>query len=509
MKKIFLIILFALSFGVYSANPVSAAEYYPSGKESGLFNSIIACANKQILPINADGCGDLEDPFQQDICDKPQNLNLYNCGGLTSDPSTGRVYSPGLLGTGGSLIAKVFETQPSSHEYVADLLNNIGVPTISSAYAQGTGYAAMSPFLPFWKAFRNLAYSLYIIMFVVVGIMIMLRTKVNAQTIITIQSALPNLLITLILITFSYAIVGFMVDLMYFLIYFVVYLAASPIVGIIDDPGKLITRFLTYSSWSVIFAGRNSIISAVGASISGIMTGLGTGGIELAGRVLSMFSIMYLIVAVTFAIAMLKLMFALIKSYVMLIVQTVTAPLQILLNAMPGSKAFSEWLKKTASYLIPFPVAAAMFLFSAILVGNPTDATILKDLDPNDANPFGVNQGHEVYASRDQIWLPPFTLTGGTDISNQDVLTLIGFFVFLMTPAAVKMAQDWLQVKESPYTAEAFSSVGMGVKGGMLPANWGWKSFQEELAAKRSAKALGGVIGQQAKLSDPRPKGTN
>ncbi len=507
MKNIFFLFVLSFIFQNIFVGQVSAADYFPGGKESGLLNSIVCAGNKHLLTIKAESCADILDPCLQDMCDKPNNLNAYTGGFLESDPSTGQVFSPGLLGTGGTLIARVFEIQPSSHEYVADLLNNIGVPTISSAYAQGTGYAAMSPFLPFWKAFRNLAYSLYIIMFVVVGIMIMLRTKVNAQTIITIQSALPNLLVTLILITFSYAIVGFMIDIMYFLIYFVVYLAASPIVGIIDDPGKLITRFLTYSSWSVIFAGRNSIISAVGASISGIMTGLGTGGIELAGRVLSMFSIMYLIVAVTFAIAMLKLMFALIKSYVMLIVQTVTAPLQILLNAMPGSKAFSEWLKKTASYLIPFPVAAAMFLFSAMLVGNPTDATILKDLDPNDANPFGVNQGHEVYSSRDQIWLPPFTLTGGTDIANQDVLTLIGFFVFLMTPAAVKMAQDWLQVKESPYTAEAFSSVGMGVKGGMLPANWGWKSFQEELAAKRSAKALGSVMGRPEKLSDKKHPG--
>ena len=42
---------------------------------------------------------------------------------------------------------------------------------------------------------------------------------------------------------------------------------------------------------------------------------------------------------------MVKLMFYLIKSYVMLIVQTVTAPVQILMNAMPGSKAFGEWVE--------------------------------------------------------------------------------------------------------------------------------------------------------------------
>ena len=136
------------------------------------------------------------------------------------------------------------------------------------------------------------------------------------------------------------------------------------------------------------------------------MTVLCPGAIEIAGRILSMFSSMYLIVAVTFAIAMLKLMFALIKAYVMLIVQTITAPVQILMNAMPGSKAFSTWLKTTASYLIPFPVAAGMFLFSAILVGNPTDATMLDDFG-GDANPFGVNQGHEVYAARANLWLLP------------------------------------------------------------------------------------------------------
>lgn len=93
----------------------------------------------------------------------------------------------------------------------------------------------------------------------------------------------------------------------------------------------------------------------------------------------------------------------------MLIVQTVTAPLQILMNALPGSKAFSEWLKKTASYLIPFPIAATMFLFSAILIGNPTDKTILDGFG-GDANPFGVDQGHEVYQNRDDMWIPPFHL---------------------------------------------------------------------------------------------------
>lgn len=418
-------------------------------------------------------------------------LSSYIVEPCPGDPSV----SGAVLPTTGRMISLAFQSQPSSREYIADMLDNMGLPQAQSAFAQGTsagtGYDAMQPFLPFWKVFRNAAYSLYIIMFIVIGVMIMLRTKVNAQTVITIQSALPNLLVTLILITFSYAIVGFMIDLMYFLIYFVVYLANAG--GIISDPGKLITRFLSYSAWSVIFQGRNSIISAVASSIGSVLWGLGSGAIGLAGVAVSIISPMYLIVAVAFAIQMIKLMFVLLKSYVMLIVQTVTAPIQILFNAMPGSKAFGDWLKKTASYLIPFPVAAGMFLFSAILVGNPTDKTLLGSLDPRDANPFGVDQGHPLYANRDKIWLPPFTLTDAK-VYNADVLTLIGFFIFLMTPAAAKMAQDWLQVKESPYTSEAISGISAGVKGGMLVPNWLYSQKKEEERARMQARYLGSQI---------------
>ncbi len=481
MKRAILVLAFSL-FTLISPSLARAQTYYPSAEEAGLVGAFIGGINKTLLPVSIPAGSSSPDWFLNDTCSDVQNLMRYIGGGCSKDPS-GNVYSPGLLGTQHQVIATLYNNQISSKEYVADILDNIGVPSVSRAYAQGTGYSAMTSFLPFWKLFRNLAYSLYIIMFVVVGIMIMLRTKVNAQTIITIQSALPNLIITLILITFSYAIVGFMIDIMYFLIYLVVYLIGSA--GIID-PTKMIERLLSHSGWSVIFEGRNSIVSAVSNSIGSILWNLGSGGLGVAGAIVSLVSPMPLIVSVAFVIAMLKLMVALIKSYIMVIVQTITAPLQILMNAVPGSKSFSTWLKTTASYLIPFPVAGAMFVFSAILVGNPTDRTILKDLDPRDANPFGVNQSSEIYQNRQNVWLPPFTLTEAK-AENADILTLIGFFVFLMTPAAVKMAQDWLQVKESPYVAEALTTLSMGASAGAILPKWAIHHQQQELQMKRQA----------------------
>ncbi|HBD02536.1 MAG: hypothetical protein UX38_C0001G0037 [Microgenomates group bacterium GW2011_GWC1_46_16] len=484
MKKLFALILLASSIWyLASYPPVVHAQETPASGQAGFIEYLSGAIAIQITGAKTDA--GTSNQFQEISSSSPMSLAPYLAGRLGADGQ-----KTGFLPLGGKVIANLFEL-PSSREYMADILDNMGLPTVNRAYAQGTGYTAMSPFLPFWKVFRNLAYSLYIIMFVVVGIMIMLRTKVNAQTIITIQSALPNLLITLILITFSYAIVGFMIDLMYFIIYFLVYLMGT--VGIIGTPLKAIDRLMSYSAWGVIFEGRNSIISAVSLAIGDVLSGLGTGGFEVLGTLISWITPMYLVVALTFAIAMVKLLVVLLKSYVMIIVQLVTSPLQLLLNALPGSKAFSGWLKKTASYLIPFPVAAAMFIFSAILVGDPTQATIFKDVFNNgSANPFGINQSHEFYStSGEKLWMPPFTLTGSVDMNTQDIMVLLGFIVFLMTPAAVKMAQDWLQVKESPYTSEAFGTLGVGVQVGSWPLKTAIGSYERQAQYRQQAKIFG------------------
>lgn len=485
-KSLLFLFTFLTVFGWSFSRPISAQA------SPGFTDVTAGSIGMSIMGFEGD-CGDM-------MPDTPNNLIKYQAGECEVIDGVG--VKAGLLPVAGQYLAMMFE-QPSGREYMADILDNVGIPTVSSAYAQGTGYKAMSPFLTFWKVFRNLAYSLYIIMFVVVGIMIMLRTKINAQTIITIQTALPNLLITLLLITFSYAIVGFMIDIMYFLIYFVVYLMSS--INLIETPTQAISRLMNYSAWSIIFEGRNSLISGVSLAIREIVTG--SSQLALAGRVIARattfgaselftHAVPYLLVAVWLAITMLKLMWLLLKSYVMLIVQTVTAPVQILMNAVPGSKAFAEWIKKTASYLIPFPVAAAMFIMAAVFIGDPTKATLFKNaFVPDSANPFGINQEHEFYKDWDSntIWLPPFTLNGTSDWSSRDIMVLIGFFIFTMTPASVKMAQDWLQVKESPYTSEIGAGLGGAWNLGKTPANYMKGIRHEREAAQQHAEVVNAI----------------
>jgi hypothetical protein len=114
-------------------------------------------------------------------------------------------------------------------------------------------------------------------------------------------------------------------------------------------------------------------------------------------------------------------------------------------------------------------------------------------VDPNainttlqDDNPFGVNQAAPLYATSKagDLWLPPFTLTD-SNIAGNDILVLIGFLVFLMTPSAVKMAQDWLQVKESPYASEAMGGF-MGIASTPVKGLWsmGTQRYQEHQQRK-------------------------
>ncbi len=81
--------------------------------------------------------------------------------------------------------------------------------------AEGIGLAALTPFKPIWLIFRNLILLMMVIIIVIIGFMIMFRAKINPQTVISIENALPKIAIALLLITFSYAIAGFLIDIMY------------------------------------------------------------------------------------------------------------------------------------------------------------------------------------------------------------------------------------------------------------------------------------------------------
>jgi hypothetical protein len=120
----------------------------------------------------------------------------------------------GALGTTASLIGLLYTNPPiRTADYLASLGKGFGI--VKEARAQGvvgSGNAVLSPILTLWQVSRNIAYIIMIIIFVIIGLMVMFRQRINPQTVITAQAALPGLVIGLILITFSYFLAALITD---------------------------------------------------------------------------------------------------------------------------------------------------------------------------------------------------------------------------------------------------------------------------------------------------------
>lgn len=129
---------------------------------------------------------------------------------ILSDSNT----SMGILGFGRTALTSLLETKPiSSSEFMVDMGRNIGIVKEANAQVGGSGNSILSPVYKLWSVSRNIAYLVMIIVFLLVGLMVMFRQKLNPQTVVTVQLALPGLVIGLVLITFSYFIASLITDM--------------------------------------------------------------------------------------------------------------------------------------------------------------------------------------------------------------------------------------------------------------------------------------------------------
>lgn len=343
----------------------------------------------------------------------------------------------GAVAFTGNLIAAMYANPPASGvTYLADLGKNLGI--VKPAYAAvGTGFSGLSPILPIWKAFRNIAYLFFTIIFIAIGFAIMFRLKISPQAVVSIQSALPRIIITLILVTFSYAIAGFLIDLMYVLILVgVVVLAPAANISNIPELQKIYAEgnFIQIIGEALGIAG-----AGVPGGIWVAMTGLGglVGGLigNLIGGVpgfvvglVAGLGLFALIIAVIILFVLFKLLIELVKAYISIILLVVFAPLMIMLGAIPGQSGFGNWFRNLLANILVFPAVALFFLLARILTS--------------------VDAG--------KLWVPPMTI-GGVSIT---VASLIGFGMLLIVSKVPEMVKNALQVKPFPYGAAIGEALG-------------------------------------------------
>ena len=127
-------------------------------------------------------------------------------------------YSKSLIGQATGLMMFPIANPPASGiTWTTTMLANAGViPKIYAA--EGIGFGSLRPIMKIWTTMRNVSFLVLVLVIVTIGFMVMFRTKINPQTIISVENSLPKIVMALIYITFSFAIAGFLIDLMYFLI---------------------------------------------------------------------------------------------------------------------------------------------------------------------------------------------------------------------------------------------------------------------------------------------------
>lgn len=334
----------------------------------------------------------------QDWLGQSMTINLVStlnvvAGDIPDEVLDGRTFlwiPGGALATTNGLVASLLNAPPvSGIQYLADLWNTklLSKP----AYAQGIGFKGLQPILPVWRNFRNMIYLFSSIIFVVIGIMIILRVKISPQAVVTVQNAIPQLITTLILVTFSYAIAGLLIDLSQFLQAFGIAVIfpnllsggsafSNKILSLLSNTPVLRSLTLNYASLSnpnLLTLGQllvlPGILTAASVVIFSLITGVALSilsfnplGLALgaAGGVL-----ISLILAIAILIWTIKFLIGLFKCYATVLFKIILAPLEIGIGAFPGSKiGFSSWIIGLIANLSVFPLSLLFLVLSNYLI---------------------------------------------------------------------------------------------------------------------------------------------
>lgn len=368
------------------------------------------------------------DPSQQQVLG-PNGQPVTQNG----QPVYETVYNGGAIEVIANLTSSLYSNKPaSSVEYLADLGSTLGI--VKPTYAQGLGFSAFSSILELWKIFRNIAYLAFVIIFIIVGFMIMFRKKIDPRTVVTIQDALPRIIITLILITFSYAIAGLIIDAGDFLTKFVgsslqrADLIAA-VTGTQQQQAETLSKLYNNNVIELINPIRN-----VDRLIQNINQGKDVPIIEGSG-ILGQLTIRVIFVIAGIFI-MFKIFFALLGPYISIILSIIFAPILLLFNALPGSQnSVGNWLKGLLAKVLVFPATFAMIAMAAVIKGYEYKSF------------WGGNAFWDVkpgfYTSN---WSPAVIGNWGNAVGD-----IVAFGILFTIPHVVSIIQNAFQIKAQPW----------------------------------------------------------
>jgi hypothetical protein len=382
------------------------------------------------------------------------------------DPVSGKIITKGgATQTVTNLVASLYSNPPaSSVEYLADLGGSLGL--VSPAYAQnGVGFTSLRPILEIWKLFRNVAYVFFVLVFLVIGLFIMFRVKIDPKTVISIQNAIPRIVIALLLVTFSYAIAGLLIDLVYVVTSVGIAVIRPPgsqsallgvwnffINGVTEIPGRAgidvseVRQALTLGEFNnpnpntiqftALFWGvSNNITHAVTGILNPFATLLDVFHaprplINTVNSLYPLSNIVSIVINIILIFTFFRLFLALLRAYVSILVNIVFGPLRIMLGAIPGVEGFGGWFRDLVSNLAVFPAVLLVLAVASKIIN-------LKVSEPLWGPPM--------------IHLPGQAVWGVGNIIGNWVPGLIGLGMLLLTARIPEIIQSFFAKKPFAY----------------------------------------------------------
>ena len=212
-----------------------------------------------------------------------------------------------------------------------------------------------------WSAFRNIANIGFVIMLLVVVFSQVTNIGISNYNI---KKILPKLIITAILVNFSYLIMGVLIDL-------------SQIAG--NGIGSLIRSVAAGSMNADASTMASATISAIASMVISAAGAVGTGAVLVSGPALILPVVMFIataLISVFFGFIMLTIRQAAI------IMVVVLAPLMMVLYALPNTSAITKkYLSIVKSLLMLYPMfifaTSAGALASSIIIGTSTDLLMM------------------------------------------------------------------------------------------------------------------------------------
>jgi hypothetical protein len=426
---------------VFSGSPDEIfGERYTYAQINWIINSLFTLLNP-VAGLDGNGLVDLIQKLMDAAKGTPKNpFNIVSTGG-------GGVYGFVFQTIGG-----LYSNPPASG---VDEVKNIAArfDLAQPVSAQGYGYNGLlrsGGVLAFWKATRNMSYFLIIVLLIVSGFLIMFRVKINPQTVISVQTMIPKLIITMLLVTFSFAIAGFVIDMIYVIIgLFVGLLSANGMFDINMTPteiskaiGWLSDRTFMSYVWlkmgGILLSGFLGLLIFFSFGLLGAGFAAPTVGLSILGG-----GIVGAIAGIGFFIwanvVLFKIFLMLMKAYVMIILQIVIAPLQIMLDLLPGQQGFGSWIRNLIANASVFVVVPVMLVLQTILSWDAFASfnLHLKDFRGMGGSDFGL----------------PYAEIVGNALAGGNFVTywIIGFMIFSITPKVADMIRDVLKIPAFKY----------------------------------------------------------